>query len=1375
MFIEKMNLSLLVAVSSIVVLASCAAAPPNAHYNRRAYPPPKFFYSHKYSWLPSVASRYCSGPPINKYRPPGFRATRNPYIGPGSGQGIQHQGLPAQGIPQVLHQGPPQGLYQGRPPGFRATRNPYIGPGPGQGIQHQGLPAQGIPQVLHQGPPQGLYQGVPQGIHQGPLGFNQGAPHGLHQVSQHQGVHHPLAQAPHPGHPYQQVPHQSQLFQSSPAKRFTPTPQTFVKTSPIPQFTSIAPWKIQPSHLNSIKNDLISEAPSFTVATKTYYKPDDERSPIHTIPAPKLSPADKPADFEYRIQQQTTQQQYSTTPGFKTLDKAIANQIKMNPAALLAQQTQSHFAPDPDPQHVPQVRIPPTTPGFKTLDKAIANQIKINPAALLAQQTQSHFAPDPDPQHVPQVRIPPTSDPFSQPSNGQVPIDIYLQQQIDNEIAQQEALYIQQQRAKEAIQYQQQLEAAQLAIAQQQAFHAQQENLKQQLLQQQALEAQKQLALQAQQQAAQQAVLQQQQQQQIYQEVPVQQQSSESLTAEELFNLMHGIPAKNQAGVQASTQSVQDVLSVPQQQNNEIASAATTNFQPNYQSFNYDEKAHQQQIQVEQQKEYSEGSESKRSTSEGVAQTNFNPQYQNFNYDEKTKRNGFNNGNNEVGVQSQLQVDEVTQNTTKVDPKDIKKEKRYQKNAFSASHGYTVGYSTLPKDITESVPQTQFNLQQGGYSTLPVNYNEKQISRKVKPDNAVVNEIKKVHSGHLKKKTKYHNNGYSTIAEDLLQQHDLKNDLQQLTYSTLPNQKILEVLKHQRHFNSTQQQDQQTVTTEKDTLQKMRENAQKFYNPHILQAVRNNTGSDNVQIQQSIQIYENNYASKGDDNHIDLSGITTTSTTTPASTPVSTTSESSVVTEINVIESNHDSDNQESNLYEEIMLQDKSKPLEDHYNILQQQQQQQIYQEVPVQQQSSESLTAEELFNLMHGIPAKNQADVQASTQSVQDVLSVPQQQNNEIASAATTNFQPNYQSFNYDEKAHQQQIQVEQQKEYSEGSESKRSTSEGVAQTNFNPQYQNFNYDEKTKRNGFNNGNNEVGVQSQLQVDEVTQNTTKVDPKDIKKEKRYQKNAFSASHGYTVGYSTLPKDITESVPQTQFNLQQGGYSTLPVNYNEKQISRKVKPDNAVVNEIKKVHSGHLKKKTKYHNNGYSTIAEDLLQQHDLKNDLQQLTYSTLPNQKILEVLKHQRHFNSTQQQDQQTVTTEKDTLQKMRENAQKFYNPHILQAVRNNTGSDNVQIQQSIQIYENNYASKGDDNHIDLSGITTTSTTTPASTPVSTTSESSVVTEINVIESNHDSDNQESNLYEEIMLQDKSKPLEDHYNSNSHSYFGQRIRPKRT
>lgn len=827
-----MNLSLLVAVSSIAVLASCAAAPPNAHYNRRAYPPPKFFYSHK--------GGFSSGPPINKYRPPGFRA----------------------------------------------TRNPYIGPGPGQGIQHQGLPAQGIPQVLHQGPPQGLYQGVPQGIHQGPIGFNQGAPHGLHQVSQHQGVHHPLAQAPHPGHPYQQVPHQSQLFQSSPAKRFTPTPQTFVKTSPIPQFTSIAPWKIQPSHLNSIKNDLISEAPSFTVATKTYYKPDDERSPIHTIPAPKLSPADKPADFEYRIQQQTTQQQY------------------------------------------------PTTPGFKTLDKAIANQIKINPAALLAQQTQSHFAPDPDPQHVPQVRIPPTSDPFSQPSNGQVPIDIYLQQQIDNEIAQQEALYIQQQRAKEAMQYQQQqLEAAQLAIAQQQAFHAQQENLKQQLLQQQALEAQKQLALQAQQQAAlQQAVLQQQQQQQIYQEVPVQQQSSESLTAEELFNLMHGIPAKNQADVQASTQSVQDVLSVPQQQNNEIASAATTNFQPNYQSFNYDEKAHQQQIQVEQQKEYSEGSESKRSTSEGVAQTNFNPQYQNFNYDEKTKRNGFNNENNEVGVQSQLQVDEVTQNTTKVEPKDIKKEKRYQKNAFSASHGYTVGYSTLPKDITESVPQTQFNLQQGGYSTLPVNYNEKQISRKVKPDNAVVNEIKKVHSGHLKKKTKYHNNGYSTIAEDLLQQHDLKNDLQQLTYSTLPNQKILEVLKHQRHFNSTQQQDQQTVTTEKDTLQKMRENAQKFYNPHILQAVRNNTGSDNVQIQQSIQIYENNYASKGDDNHIDLSGITTTSTTTPASTPVSTTSELSVVTEINVIESNHDSDNQESNLYEEIMLQDESKPLEDHYN-----------------------------------------------------------------------------------------------------------------------------------------------------------------------------------------------------------------------------------------------------------------------------------------------------------------------------------------------------------------------------------------------------------------------------------------------------------
>lgn len=44
--------------------------------------------------------------------------------------------------------------------------------------------------------------------------------------------------------------------------------------------------------------------------------------------------------------------------------------------------------------------------------------------------SSSYFAPDPDPQ-VPSLKIPPTTDPFSHPTNGQVPLDLYLQQQAE--------------------------------------------------------------------------------------------------------------------------------------------------------------------------------------------------------------------------------------------------------------------------------------------------------------------------------------------------------------------------------------------------------------------------------------------------------------------------------------------------------------------------------------------------------------------------------------------------------------------------------------------------------------------------------------------------------------------------------------------------------------------------------------------------------------------------------------------------------------------------------------------------------------------------------------------------------------------------------
>lgn len=52
--------------------------------------------------------------------------------------------------------------------------------------------------------------------------------------------------------------------------------------------------------------------------------------------------------------------------------------------------------------------------------------------------TPLHFAPDPDPS-TPTLKVPATKDPHSIPSNGQVPLDIYLQKEADKQVASTEA------------------------------------------------------------------------------------------------------------------------------------------------------------------------------------------------------------------------------------------------------------------------------------------------------------------------------------------------------------------------------------------------------------------------------------------------------------------------------------------------------------------------------------------------------------------------------------------------------------------------------------------------------------------------------------------------------------------------------------------------------------------------------------------------------------------------------------------------------------------------------------------------------------------------------------------------------------------------
>lgn len=200
----------------------------------------------------------------------------------------------------------------------------------------------------------------------------------------------PHRSPPHPPHHY--IPHVPYHLHSPRIPHIHKTSsREFHRLSPYHPPPKIShQWKTFNSFRAPVIKETFNPPPAVTYHTPSYIK-DDDKGPIHTIPAPNLGPADKPSIFqnEFNVQQK-----------------------KQNPEADLAAILK---------HGVHHVNIP-HSPGYQvTEDPTLHNAHS---------DSQSYFAPDPDP-GVPTVKVPTTTDPHSLPSNGQVPLDLYLQQEAE--------------------------------------------------------------------------------------------------------------------------------------------------------------------------------------------------------------------------------------------------------------------------------------------------------------------------------------------------------------------------------------------------------------------------------------------------------------------------------------------------------------------------------------------------------------------------------------------------------------------------------------------------------------------------------------------------------------------------------------------------------------------------------------------------------------------------------------------------------------------------------------------------------------------------------------------------------------------------------
>ncbi|KAL1139518.1 hypothetical protein AAG570_006501 [Ranatra chinensis] len=207
----------------------------------------------------------------------------------------------------------------------------------------------------------------------------------------HYGPHPPPAQYYHSHRIQTPQHHHHHHFPHYPSRKLPHPPRDFHyhHHQPPPKPNYIPAWK-GPTTNSFFRAPLVKETfnpppisyPS--VPTTTVFVRDDDKGPIHTIPAPNLSPADQP--FRY-------------------------NKVDPNNAALTA--VLNHGIHHLSAPH------------------SLGYQVTEDPTAHLPQSgVPAYFAPDPDPS-LPTFKVPPTTDPKSQPSNGQVPLDLYLQQQAE--------------------------------------------------------------------------------------------------------------------------------------------------------------------------------------------------------------------------------------------------------------------------------------------------------------------------------------------------------------------------------------------------------------------------------------------------------------------------------------------------------------------------------------------------------------------------------------------------------------------------------------------------------------------------------------------------------------------------------------------------------------------------------------------------------------------------------------------------------------------------------------------------------------------------------------------------------------------------------
>ncbi|XP_014251973.1 uncharacterized protein LOC106668066 isoform X2 [Cimex lectularius] len=243
-------------------------------------------------------------------------------------------------------------------------------------------------------PPASLHYGPhpPSHHHHSPHPYRIYPPHPpKHHMTPHILPYHPHSRGPH-GHVHHKNTAHSREFQR------------------VPNFAQKAlynPWK----HFNPFRAPVVKE--TFNLPPPSYlpsFVKNEDKGPIHTIPAPNLGPADKPNIFLKQNEFLAPTHNHGHSGGqkmYKPEDDLVA---------VL--------------QHgIHKVNVPHSTGYQVTEDPSLHQPNSDKP---------SYFAPDPDPS-VPAVKVPATSDPHSIPSNGQVPLDVYLQQEADKIAAHQQA------------------------------------------------------------------------------------------------------------------------------------------------------------------------------------------------------------------------------------------------------------------------------------------------------------------------------------------------------------------------------------------------------------------------------------------------------------------------------------------------------------------------------------------------------------------------------------------------------------------------------------------------------------------------------------------------------------------------------------------------------------------------------------------------------------------------------------------------------------------------------------------------------------------------------------------------------------------------